>query len=78
MYSHHTMDGQIRPEPAVAPAADDPGDLIAQLTTIIFHVARTAPSQSETVRWATSRLNCLNHVTDPPERWSIDTEELRP
>jgi hypothetical protein len=78
VYSHHTTDGQIRPEPAVAPAADDPGDLIAQLTTIIFHVARTAPSQSETVRWTTSWLNYLSHVTDSAERWSIDTEELRP
>jgi hypothetical protein len=59
--------------PAVTPTAD----LIAQLTTIIFHVARTAPSQSEAVHWATSRFNCLSHVTDSPERWSIDTEGNR-
>ena len=78
MHSHHTTDGQIRPEPAVTPTAAQSADLIAQLNTIIFYVARTDPSQSEAVHWATSPFNCLSHVTDSPERWSIDTEELRP
>jgi hypothetical protein len=64
--------------PAVTPTAAQSGVLIAQLSEIIFCVTRTEPSQSETVRWTTSWLNYFSHVTDPPERWSIDTEELRP
>jgi hypothetical protein len=77
----NNMTGSLRPDrnrPAVTPTAAQSGVLIAQLSAIIFCVTRTEPSQSETVRWTTSWLNYLSHVTDPPSPWSIDTEELRP
>ena len=62
---------------AVTPIADEPGDLIAQLNAVLHFCTQTDTHSPAELRWRESRFYCLPHVTDPPERWSIDTEELR-
>lgn len=75
MYSHHTTDGQIRPEPLdwpATPGADQPGTLLEQQW--VLHVYRYCDDLPPGSRWLWCRYLRLEHITIPPSRWTFDTE----